>query len=75
VTVCLWTKPDEHGAQIEIVARSRYLDRWAYRDGRWAISDRTHVLDMQVGRPVAMHASNAESRRDRTDPSYVLFGG
>ena len=28
VTVCLWTKPDEHGTQIEIVARSRYLDRW-----------------------------------------------
>jgi hypothetical protein len=74
VTVCLWTKPDEHGTQIEIVARSRYLDRWAHRDGRWAISDRTHVLDMQVGRPVVMHGANAQSRRDTSDPSYALFG-
>lgn len=75
VTVCLWTVPDAHGNQLEIVARSRYLDRWAERDGRWAISDRTHVLDMQVGRPVALHDSNAESRRDPSDPSFALFGG
>lgn len=72
--VTLWTKPDEHGAQLEITARSRYLDRWARRDGRWAISERTHVLDMQIGRPVEMHASNAESRRDTGDASYALFG-
>jgi hypothetical protein len=74
VTVCLWTKPDADGAQIEIVARSRYLDRWSHRDGRWAISDRTHVLDMQVGRPLALSDANAESRRDTSDPSFALFG-
>lgn len=73
VIVNLWTQPDDQGTRIEIEARSRYLDRWEERDGRWAISERTHVLDMQVGRPVAMHDTNAESRRDPTDVSFTLF--
>jgi hypothetical protein len=32
VTVCLRTKPDEHGNIRDVVDRGRYLDRWALGD-------------------------------------------
>lgn len=57
----------------EHVYVGRYLDRWSYRDGRWAIDHRKWVLDFdEVDRPVRV-GRPTESRRDQTDPSYALF--
>ncbi len=49
----------------DLVDRGRYLDRWEQRDGRWAIVARRFVSDFS-GAPGAS--------RDRTDPSWELFG-
>ena len=73
VTVVLWTKQDDNGQQQEIIGRSRYLDRWSYRNHRWAIDHRTHVLDMQTIQPLARAEVNKESCRSRDDISYLLF--
>jgi hypothetical protein len=73
VTVSLWTKPGPNGERMEIISRGRYIDRWAHRDGRWAIIERVHVLDQQVNRPLVSTDGNEESRRDADDPSYRVF--
>lgn len=70
VTVALWTRPDEHGAQKEIIGRGRYLDRWQKRGERWAITARTHVLDMQTIHELTPGYVNEQSRRDKNDASY-----
>ncbi|GIN14292.1 hypothetical protein J26TS2_41590 [Shouchella clausii] len=53
-------------------ARGRYLDRWSYRNGRWAIDDRQFINDFanitelsDAGMP-----QSTNSKRDRTDASY-----
>ena len=73
VTVTLWTLPDEHGAQNEIVGRGRYLDRWQHRDGRWAIIERQHVMDLHTVHALVAGPVNEQSRRDTEDPSYRLI--
>ena len=73
VTVVLWTNPAGDGSQQEIVARSRSLDRWSPRDGRWAIDDRVHVQDMHTVHALVRGDTNAESRRDTQAPSFGLF--
>ncbi|MBB84987.1 MAG: hypothetical protein CL931_14360 [Deltaproteobacteria bacterium] len=70
VTVVLWTLPDGDGKQLELVGRGRYLDRWEKRDGRWAIADRVHVLDMSSQAPLGRADISEESRRDERDPSF-----
>lgn len=77
VTAALRTEsgPDE---PIEIVSRGRYVDRWSYRHGRWAIDHRQFAEDfttfMSVTNAVPA-ASVTSSRRDATDPSYAAFAG
>jgi hypothetical protein len=73
VTVCLRTNVDS-GRSFDIVDRGRYLDHWASQpDGSWRISSRRYCSDIH-------HASDASTsppvtvRRDRSDPSYELFG-
>ena len=72
VTVVLRTRAD---AALDIFVRGRYLDRWSRRDGVWAIDHRIHVPDhtttLPVPEPVLSESSGA---RDRSDPSYPLFG-
>ena len=63
------------GGRTEIVARSRYLDRWSRRDGRWAIDHRVHVADTQTFTPLPADAqAPPQGRRDATDPSFTLGG-
>lgn len=50
----------------------RYLDRWARRDGSWAIDHRRYVRD--AGWVAVDEALPGGGRRDRTDPSYELLG-
>ena len=70
--VTLRSNPNAEGKQSEIFTRSRYLDRWSKRDGRWAIDHRTHVMDLQTVDGVSQ-PGDAESRRDQKDPSFQLF--
>jgi hypothetical protein len=35
--------PDEHGVVIQNVSGTRYLDRFALREGRWAITERRNL--------------------------------
>ncbi len=73
VTVALWTNPDESGKQIEIISRGRYLDRWAKRDGRWAIAHRAHIVDMQTIHELVKGAISNESARNESDPSFAFI--
>jgi hypothetical protein len=71
-TVVLRTRGD---AALDIFVRGRYLDRWSRRDGGWAIDHRIHVPDHTTTLPVPEPASNPPAGvRDRSDPSYQLFG-
>ncbi len=58
---------------VEIQVRSRYLDRWSKRDGRWLIVEREHVMDAQSEIPLQAISKSAESRRDRDDASFRFF--
>jgi hypothetical protein len=82
VTVRLRT-PDSSGMVTDMVGTGRYLDRWSYRDGRWAIDMRLYVSDISTTHPVPDHYSRAaldapgapvlKSRSDRSDPSYTVL--
>lgn len=57
---------------------SRYLDRWARRNGRWGITHRQTVIDYR--RVSVVSGADVRSRYQiaprtgRDDPSYKLFG-
>ena len=70
VTVALWPRDNEG---VEISVRGRYLDSWSFREGRWAIDHRTHVLDLQCVRDISRAPTSAGSARDKSDASYALF--
>jgi hypothetical protein len=76
VTVALWSPPGSDGAVTQVSSRGRYLDRWSYRDGRWAIDERNYLEDFtsfqQLTAAEVGQASMAASR-DPSDPSYSLF--
>lgn len=63
------------GDQInEVTSRGRYLDRWSYRGGRWAIDTRIYAHDFDDVRAVTPGPIPSALRRDKTDLSYqVLF--
>ena len=72
VTVVLRTRAD---AALDIFVRGRYLDRWSRRNGVWAIDHRIHVPDHATTLPVPEGTpAEAAGARDRSDPSYPLFG-
>ena len=74
VTVCLWTMPDDTGDQQELVARGRYLDRWARLDQRWAIEQREFVTDLHSVTDLQRAEVSESSARDASDPVFALFG-
>lgn len=73
VTVVLWTLPDEYGRQKELVGRGRYLDRFARKNGRWAIEHRTHLLDMSSEYDLDRAEVSEGASRDATDLSFEFF--
>lgn len=70
VTVALWTLPDDKGQQKEMIGRGRYLDRWSFKAGVWAIDHREHVLDMHSLHDLHRGAISAQSTRDINDASF-----
>jgi hypothetical protein len=75
VTVVLWTNPDQDGKQMEIIGKGRYVDVWSKREGKWAITHREHIYDMESINPLNRGNVGNASRRDSGDPSFrVLLG-
>jgi hypothetical protein len=70
--------PHEDGREVRTFVGGRYLDRFERRDGRWAIVERSVVLDWTRGElggeewPAAA-GFPAPGRRE-ADPSHELFG-
>lgn len=61
------------GQLSEITVRGRYLDRWAFRDGRWGIVKRRYMHDFDEVRPIAATSIAGTSTRDTSDPSYAVL--
>lgn len=83
VTVRLRTD-NGSGELIDIIGAGRYLDRWSYRDNRWAIDHRQYVSDVSTNLPVPTKDQRAAlapagsvevlpSRPNSSDLSYALF--
>ena len=79
-TYCLgwYERPGSDGAVWSIAQGLRYLDRFACRAGRWAITSRVVVLDWErvfpPGRPSAIPATWQRGGRVEADPSTGVFG-
>lgn len=74
VTATLRFKADD-GELHDIVGKGRYIDRWERRDGRWAISHRQYLHEMDDLRPVSGSRFATQGLRDRSDPSYAVLRG
>lgn len=69
----LHTEPDGNSA-ITNVVRARYGDRWAKRNGRWAMTSRTIIRDIRFHMNHTGPNGGKNTRRDQSDPSYkILF--
>jgi len=73
VIVALWRNPEADGSQTQIESRGRYLDRWSKRNGRWAIDERLHIVDLQTAAPLQRADVNEESSRSLADPSFSFI--
>jgi len=73
ISLVLWTIPSEDGKQMEIAVRGRYLDRWSFRDNRWAIDHREFVTDTHTMRDLAKGPVSDRSTRDRSDVSFEFI--
>lgn len=79
VTASLQEKPNEDGVMVENLFRGRYLDQWSCRDGKWRIDHRQFVPDSYTR--IEFPNGFADTpfldifKRDRSDPSYAMFGG
>ena len=74
VTVTLRFSSPE-GRLLDSRACGRYVDRWERRDGRWAISQRRYLHEMDDLAPVTQAQYGAEGKRDGSDPSHAAFAG
>lgn len=67
-------RQDESGQLIDSRNLGRYLDVWEKREGRWKIAERAFILDVEETGLAAGNLFASEGKRDRSDPSYRLFG-
>jgi hypothetical protein len=58
------------GKLMQLGVWARYLDKWAKREGRWAITNRMVVYDHEEVRDVKPMGQQIRSARDASDPSY-----
>lgn len=63
------------GRLMQMMVWSRYVDEWAYRDGRWGLVKRVAIRDFDEIRDVTAMYEHDVGRRDFNDPSYVVLGG
>lgn len=57
----------------QMTVRSRYVDRWSKRSGRWGIDKRIAIRDFDDVRDVTPMSTTTWGRRDASDPSYAAF--
>jgi hypothetical protein len=58
---------------FEVTTRGRYLDEWAFREGRWGIVRRVYVHDFDRTAPAGEPLQPSTMRRDRSDLSYAFI--
>lgn len=63
------------GKLKQIRVYGRYLDRWARREGRWAITERKTIFDFDETRDVVHTERHEQGARDHSDPSYSFLKG
>ncbi|MFC0204334.1 nuclear transport factor 2 family protein [Novosphingobium soli] len=78
--IAVSTSRSEDGAATDTLTGGRYVDRFARRDGRWGIAERTFVLDWSRSEPSTrdMHgglygALDLHGSRGKGDPVYGLL--
>lgn len=79
VSVIIVSTVIEDGQKIDRLVGGRYLDRYRKEGGQWKIAQRCFVHDWNMNVPSStadegMFALFMRGRRDKTDPSYQLFG-
>ena len=62
------------GVSVSLI-RGRYADKWSKRNGRWALDHRRYIEDFRTVQEFPEQPRPGAGRRDRTDPSYEVFGG
>lgn len=60
-------------AQVQMTVWTRYIDRWSFRDDRWAIDHRIAIRDFDEVREVKPMSLSSMGRRDADDPSYAVL--
>ncbi len=53
--------------------RGRYNDRWALRNGKWAMTYRRIIVDFRTNDVTTTKNPNSAGKRDRTAPSYGIY--
>ena len=61
------------GVSVTLI-RGRYADKWSKRNGRWALDHRRYIEDFRTVEECPTPARASAGRRDRTDPSYEVYG-
>lgn len=80
VSVIIVSTVVEEGAKVDRLVGGRYLDRYRQEGGQWKIARRTFVHDWNMSLPSSanyeegMFALFLKGKRDKSDPSYQLFG-
>lgn len=69
------TRIMSEGKLIQIRVYGRYLDRWARREGHWAITARKTIFDFDETRDVVHTERHEQGARDPSDPSYAVLKG
>jgi len=66
-------RSDDGAAASETIVRGRYADRWSYRNGRWAIEERTYVHDFDAVLSDVQSSIVGWGKRDESDPSHAVM--
>ncbi|WHO37304.1 nuclear transport factor 2 family protein [Sphingobium sp. AP49] len=73
-TYCIATlrlqRPD---GLVQMSVWTRYVDRWSWRAGRWAMDHRIALREFDEVRRVQPLSAGGMGRRDREDPSYAVL--
>ncbi|HSB97700.1 MAG TPA: nuclear transport factor 2 family protein [Spongiibacteraceae bacterium] len=67
---------EQDGRVMENLFRGRYVDRWSYRDDKWAIDHRLFIPDSytRIDTPAfPLPVFFEVGSRDREDPSYLAW--
>ena len=61
------------GVAVELTSCGRFVDQWARRAGRWAITHRRYLHCLDSSRPIEGSRFATGGTRDCADPSYEVL--